>query len=521
MQLKASGAEAPARAVNEANARPVAGCPSPEEVTAGLQFIKTNLPEETESLEQLEFVIVNRTNASPIHKWPSAVIEQAIKKINTIRGDATSEYFYPLLSFDLKRVVREGILPRLLPFAREHGLFIAGPAGVGKTPLVKILGYLLCGFWCKEKKLETARSSLRRGKKLERFRAKGQQVIEMLLLDDPILELLNWESLKDFFELTEIGFGDGRYTDSKYCLNGPRALVTNVLNYDNEPGPNEAFTVSHFWEIVKPTFGPLDDFHKRAIYKRCIALLICKHRIMLRLPSEHLETEPIAEYKEDDAHKDLLVDTNKPYLDKWRMGEHVKCPNYDAKVSEEMIWAEAKIKAEKRRDSLLNIRNIEADLPRPDLSSSNWPPANPHIHLKTEVLSDQQIARAIMAAQEMEREGIIELGDSDSEQMSAQRQHCHCFNGSQTNLDTHVKMERMRDQPIVEPTVAAQEMRREIVIEVDDSDTERVPISARQESMTAPRLIFDLDEVTHRSQKDGSVKDSDVDLERELERMLE
>lgn len=318
MQLKASGADAPARAVNEANARPVAWCPSPEEVTAGLQFIKTNLPEETENLEQLEFVIVNRTNASPIHKWPSAVIEQAIKKINTIRGDATSEYFYPLLSFDLKRVVREGILPRLLPFAREHGLFIAGPAGVGKTPLVKILGYLLCGFWCKEKKLETARPSLRRGKKLERFRAKGQQVIEMLLLDDPILELLNWESLKDFFELTEISFGDDRYTDSKYCLNGPRALVTNVLNYDNEPGPNEAFTVSHFWEMVKPTFGPLDDFHKRAIYKRCIALLICKHRIVLRLPSEHLETEPIAEYKEDDAHKDSWSTPTSPT---WISGE--------------------------------------------------------------------------------------------------------------------------------------------------------------------------------------------------------
>ena len=533
VQPKAQAAGAPAGVANEAAARPTGWCPTPEEIKAGLQFIKRNLPEETEYLEQLEFSIVSRTNASPIHKWPASVVEQAIKRINTIRADATSEYFYPLLSFDLKPVFRDLILPRLLPFAREHGLFIAGQAGVGKTPLVKILAFLLCRFWCKEKGIDQARPSLRRGKKLERFRAKAQQISEMLLLDDPVLELLNWESLKDYFDLTEVGFGDGRYTDSKYCLNGPRALVTNVLNYDGEPDANVAFTVTHFWEMVKPTFGPLNDFHMKAIYKRCITLLICKHRVVLRLPNEDLEAECVTEYKEDDAHKDTLIDTNKLYLDKLRLGEHVKYPNYDLKVSEEVAWAEEQIKAEKRFDVPLNFRSIEAQQPQQrcpsgDLLLTN-PNSNPNIHIKEEVLSDQQIAVANLAAQEMEKEGVIELDGPDPEQLPAPRPYCPTAHGApQSNFNTQVKTEGVTDQQFARAVSAAEEMATEGVIELDGPDSEQLPAAVKEETISTPRLDATSGETANRYQKDSTVaaqdndaEDDEVNLELELEKLLE
>ena len=166
--------------------------------------------------------------------------------------------------------------------------------------------------------------------------------------------------LLDIYE----GFAKGKALDM--------SQNANVLNYDGEPDANVAFTVTHFWEMVKPTFGPLNDFHMKAIYKRCITLLICKHRVVLRLPNEDLEAECVTEYKEDDAHKDTLIDTNKLYLDKLRLGEHVKYPNYDLKVSEEVAWAEEQIKAEKRFDVPLNFRSIEAQQPQQPQQQCRW-----------------------------------------------------------------------------------------------------------------------------------------------------
>ena len=74
----------------------------------------------------------------------------------------------------------------------------------------------------------------------------------MLLLDDPVVDLLDWEELKDWFDLAEAGSGHGRYADAKFHLNAPRALLTNRLNYEKEPSALEPFTLSGFHKCDRP-----------------------------------------------------------------------------------------------------------------------------------------------------------------------------------------------------------------------------------------------------------------------------
>jgi MoxR-like ATPase len=52
-----------------------------------------------------------------------------------------------LLSDGFKDVFRTDILPLILKSLREHGLFVAGWPGVGKTQLVKMLAMLLGRYW--------------------------------------------------------------------------------------------------------------------------------------------------------------------------------------------------------------------------------------------------------------------------------------------------------------------------------------------------------------------------------------
>ena len=240
--------------------------PTREEVRLGMAFIKT-VPPDTDDLEQQEWILANRTNPSPIMGWPDGVVSKAVARINAGRSDADVEYFYPLLACDLKDVFKEEIIPLMLPHAKEYGLMCAGWPGVGKTPFGKIWGMLLGRYWIAEKGVVNRRACFRRGKKMERFKTKAQELWELLMLDDPNMGLYDFEEWKAWFELSEAGSGDGRYNDATCCKNGPRALFTNALAFDKEPGENEPMTPAHFGRWCKTLSAP----SPRRTSSRCLS----------------------------------------------------------------------------------------------------------------------------------------------------------------------------------------------------------------------------------------------------------
>ena len=195
----------------------------------------------------------------------------------------------------MKDVLSETVLEKIAPKLREVGLLLVGWPGIGKTQFAKMLAMLFGDYWLDEKNIEGKRACWRRGKKIERFKQIRQEIHEVLLLDDPALAFIHFEDIKAYGELAEIGSGDSRYTDAKWCLNALRIILTNEFEVDEEPNVDEAVTRHHFFKMMRSTFGCLPEAHRLAIYKRFVTLIGGRNGLYLRMCSED-PNEPIIRY---------------------------------------------------------------------------------------------------------------------------------------------------------------------------------------------------------------------------------
>ena len=158
------------------------------------------------------------------------------------------------------------------------------------------------------------------------------------MLDDPCVSAIDVEDWKAWFDLTETGSGHGRYTDTKYCLNAPRVMLTNEEDFGKEPEMSlSGVQPTDLWAMVRPTFGHLKEAHLLAVFKRCIALIGGRKAVYLRLPSEDPDAKIFA-YTEGMVAQDWLKADNKEFLGKYRQGNHEKYGGFDGKVDEEMVW---------------------------------------------------------------------------------------------------------------------------------------------------------------------------------------
>ena len=106
------------------------------------------------------------------------------------------------------------------------------------------------------------------------------------MLDDPELMAIDPEDLKSFGDLTEIGSGNARFYDCKFCLNGLRILLTNEINFDKEPSAIDIISPQHFWDMMDGTFKHVRNAHKLAIFKRFTTIIGGKHGVYVRICSE-------------------------------------------------------------------------------------------------------------------------------------------------------------------------------------------------------------------------------------------
>jgi len=314
--------------------------PTREELQRGTKFINDTVGELDISANELLVWIHGeiRDEQSDIFGFPVTYVKEAAANALAPQKGADRESFFPLLSQDFNPVLHEIVLPKIIRFLRTHGLFVGGVPGVGKTQWVKMVALLLGRYWIDERGLGMKRACWRRGKKIERFKELVQKIYEMLMLDDPLLELIHEEDMKGWFELVEAESGQGRYNDSKYAKNAPRSLLTNKVNFAAEPELDTEVTAAVFWELVQPVVGHLKPVDRLAVFKRCVSLIAGKKRLYLRLPSED-EDAPIESFSQQNIVSDWLRGPGKnPYLDKFLSGKHETPPGYDEAVRAEMHW---------------------------------------------------------------------------------------------------------------------------------------------------------------------------------------
>ena len=151
------------------------------------------------------------------------------------------------------------------------------------------------------------------------------------MLDDPNLGLMDEEDIKSWLDLVEAGSGSGRRNDTQFCMNAPRSLLTNKIDFDCEPGLMERATPEIFWNMMAPLLGHYKEADQLAIVNRSILLIAGRKRVMLRLPSDDPGAEMLS-FSADSVAEDFLKEDNKPFLNEFRSGKKVKYPGNDEAI---------------------------------------------------------------------------------------------------------------------------------------------------------------------------------------------
>ena len=255
------------------HAKDTAWNPTPEEVKEGIQFINQHTPMDNSQLQQLEWIISNVKNDSPILGWPMWVAQKAAGEKAKANSTVESEFFFPLCIFDVHSTFVDKILPLVIPLCTSFGILLLGNPGVGKTPLAMILAMAVGRMHCRHRGISRP-PGWRRCKQFDGFRNKPGQVQEAIILDDADIASINVEDVKSFGDVGEAGVCDARYSLAKFAKNSLHLLLNNTWDEGKEPAPWQDGTITHeFMGMVGKSFGYVANPHLMAVVKRYVAIL--------------------------------------------------------------------------------------------------------------------------------------------------------------------------------------------------------------------------------------------------------
>lgn len=125
--------------------------PTAEEVKEGIRIINDHVPMDNSQLQQLEWIISNVKNNSPILGWPMWVVQKAAAEKAKANSTVETEFFLPLCIFDVHRTFVDKILPLVIPLSTSFGVLPLGNSGIGKTPLAMILAMAVGRMHCRHR----------------------------------------------------------------------------------------------------------------------------------------------------------------------------------------------------------------------------------------------------------------------------------------------------------------------------------------------------------------------------------
>ena len=310
--------------------------PTEEDLREGIDFINRNAPLSNSKNEQYLWVLLQvRDSHSPIYGWPEHVVLKACQNRVTGNSQAEPEWFFPLLMTDLNVEFVDKIVPLVVPRMTTFGLMILGKAGIGKTPVAKILCMAIAQHIIQNRSLEAV-PGVRKAKQIDGFRERPGEAHVPAILDDPNLAGMNLEDLKSFLDVGETGLVDARYRAAKFARNQCRVILNN--EWDDTKEPADAFLDVITWEDFKGMFLTACQYpkvpHLMAILKRTSVIIAGHHGVYVRLPSEH-PTEPIHRFAAGGITEDWLVEKNKAFYGRYKQGVHQKYEGFEENIAEE------------------------------------------------------------------------------------------------------------------------------------------------------------------------------------------
>jgi hypothetical protein len=305
--------------------------PSVAEIERGMAYIKESAP-PSGSLEQVEWMLTYvKASDSAIKGWPLTYVQKCCDIKAKSKGSAELEHGFPLTVFNTKKVIRQKILPQVIRLLADHGVFIIGRPGAGKTPFGIILATGMGEFWIEVKKLLKVEAGWHRGKQFDDFKGFMSMVYNGYIIDDGHVPKFRMEDIKNYLS---VGFQ--RHIDCRFCpvkieKNAFSAIIDNTWDKTAEPfdvSNGEEISWDVFYGMIRPSVVGVEEDDLLAILKRSIFIIAGYRAVYVRLPSASKDQTIIA-YTEDQIADDWFEPDDMWAYQKWQKGHCVYPTGFD------------------------------------------------------------------------------------------------------------------------------------------------------------------------------------------------
>ena len=138
--------------------------PETDELHKGVAFINQRAPDCDAENQQYVWILthIKPDSCSPIAGWPESKVR--IMAQNKARGQAgaAAARFFPFTTRSLKPFMADFLLPILYPLLLNYGILTLGWPGVGKTPMLIVMGLALGRYHICRQGLDGVNSAWRR-----------------------------------------------------------------------------------------------------------------------------------------------------------------------------------------------------------------------------------------------------------------------------------------------------------------------------------------------------------------------
>ena len=227
---------------------------SEEDLDKGFEYIRVHGERDKGALKQLLWIQKAITGDTPIKGWRDGLVQRCLDSLAT---DATmsklvTRYDLTMADFDEQF---QNIFQGIVPYLREHALWILGEPGKGKTPLGRVLAMMFS-------RLHGGPGCYRSASDFDYFRGAPFSTHVPAIYDDgdigaePIKKKKAFSDVSDEETLTR-----ERWTAAKFVQNQLRIVIDNSYAPAHEPTMpmdiNPSIPHEDFIKMLRPALGAL------------------------------------------------------------------------------------------------------------------------------------------------------------------------------------------------------------------------------------------------------------------------
>ncbi|CAE7323724.1 unnamed protein product [Symbiodinium sp. CCMP2592] len=254
---------------------------SEEELEKGFQYIREHGERDKGNLKQLLWIQKNVAANSPIKGWKDGLVQRCLDSLATDATMADLITRSDLVISDFEDEIQD-LFFKIVPYLREHAIWVLGEPGKGKTPLGRVLAMMFSRY-------HGGVGSYRSGSDFDYFRGCPFSTAVPAIYDDGEIGLEPVKKKKAFSDVADTEtLTRERWTAAKFKQNQLRVVIDNAYERVQEPeivpGPNPTISHDDFVKMIRPALGDISSVDTMAIFKRSVFFLVTKTSVYWRLP---------------------------------------------------------------------------------------------------------------------------------------------------------------------------------------------------------------------------------------------